>query len=103
MSEILAVRGLFSGPPLGMKRMSVEQMVSENPPLCVKKGLLNLNTTRISLLVCLSVLPSETHQPVALPDASPSGIPDQPPVEWPRFGAHPAGPGPRQAGPTPAE
>lgn len=32
VSEILAVRGLFSGPPLGIKRMSVDQMVSKSPP-----------------------------------------------------------------------
>ncbi|TKS76794.1 LETM1 domain-containing protein 1 [Collichthys lucidus] len=33
VSEILAVRGLFSGPPLGMKRMSVEQMRHISPLL----------------------------------------------------------------------
>lgn len=31
VSEILAVRSLFSGPPLGIRRMSVDQMVSYLP------------------------------------------------------------------------
>ncbi|XP_076022271.1 LETM1 domain-containing protein 1 [Genypterus blacodes] len=33
LSDVLAVRGLFSGPPLGMKRMSVAQMRNLSPLL----------------------------------------------------------------------
>lgn len=91
VSEILAVRGLFSGPPLGMKGMGVDHMVSKNPPPH-KQG----PSAAAVMFLCPN---AEKHQPSALPDAPPPGFPDWPAAEQPRTGAAPVGPGPGQTWP----
>lgn len=100
--EILAVRGLFSGPPLGMRRMSVDQMVSGSPSIfhpCVMKCKRLVKPEHLSVLMADAAV----HLPSALPDASPPGFPDWPAAKQPRPGAAPAGPRSLQAGPSSAE
>lgn len=100
MSEILAVRGLFSGSPLGMRRMSVDHMVRINPPHTpFKEHFTVMFESRVfSVLVVLA----ETPQPSVVPHAPPPSLPDWPPPQQPRPGAVAAGPGPVPAGPRSA-
>ncbi|CAG03951.1 unnamed protein product [Tetraodon nigroviridis] len=95
-SDILAVRGLFSRPPLSIKGMSAGHMVSKNFRLSSGKG----SSSPALLFLCPH---AETHQSSALPDAPPPGLPGRPPAEQPRPGAAPAGPGPGQTRPPSAD
>lgn len=98
--EVLAVRSLFSEADLGLQKLSVRHMVSVcSSPFSNHQDVKQLD---ISACVCLCGQ-SETPQPPALLDASPPGFPDHSASEQPRPGAAPAGPGPLQTGPPPAE
>lgn len=96
VSEILAVRSLFSKAPLAMNTMSNNQIVS--------KTFFSFTPSLLHLFELICVYGwAETHQPPPLPDAPSPGLPDWSTSEQPRRGAVPAGPSPEPNGPSPAQ
>lgn len=97
MSEILAVRVLFSGSPLGMRRMNVDHMVSLSPPHSHSKQY--FRSVFEFCVFSVLLVAAETPQPSAVPLAIPTGLRDWPPPQQPRPGAAAAGPSSQPAGP----